>query len=106
MLVKWYGSEVDYFKEFIKQNGTTLLLPNRPWLEAQVIYSCRVELAQTPIDVLRRRTNIMFEENNGENILDKVVELMSEELKWDTQKQDLMKTQTLEYINNFIRVSK
>ncbi|OLS28889.1 MAG: Aerobic glycerol-3-phosphate dehydrogenase [Candidatus Heimdallarchaeota archaeon LC_2] len=106
MLVKWYGSEVDYFKEFIKQNGTTLLLPNRPWLEAQVIYSCRVELAQTPIDVLRRRTNIMFEENNGENILDKVVELMSEELKWDTQKQNLMKTQTLEYINNFIRVSK
>lgn len=105
MLVKWYGSEVDYFKEYLVKFGTKLLSPDRPWVEAQVIYSCKVEFAQTPIDFLRRRTNIMFEDNNGEEILDKVIELMSIELNWDSEKQNTMKILTLEYINNFIRVS-
>ena len=105
MITKWYGSEVEYFQEYLDEHGTNHLPGDSRWLEAQVIYSCRVELAQTPIDVLRRRTNIMFEEKNGEDVLDTVITIMTKELKWDPETVELMRQNTLDYIKNYIRVS-
>ncbi len=104
IIVKWYGSELQYFETILEEHGTTLLKKERPWLEAQVIYSCRVEMARTPIDFLRRRTPLMLEENNGLDILLRVVELMANELNWSDDYKELRKTQCVEYVNKFISI--
>ncbi len=105
MCVHWYGSELPYFETILKEHGTTLLDNNNIWLEAQVIYSCRVEFAQHPIDFLRRRTQIMFERGNGLQVLDRVVELMKKELNWNEETANTMKNETINYINNFVKIN-
>ncbi|MCE7737474.1 MAG: glycerol-3-phosphate dehydrogenase/oxidase [Candidatus Heimdallarchaeota archaeon] len=105
MLVQWYGSEIEFFKEFLVKHGTKKLHDDLMWLEVQVLYACKVELAITPIDVMRRRLNIMFEENNGLDIIDKVVGLMAEQLNWSEITKTDMKNKTKEYIEKYIRVT-
>lgn len=52
--------------------------------EAEVIYACRQEHAQTAIDVLARRTRLAFlSVQAARDALPRVIELMSKELKWD-----------------------
>ncbi|MFV2015305.1 MAG: glycerol-3-phosphate dehydrogenase C-terminal domain-containing protein, partial [Candidatus Heimdallarchaeota archaeon] len=104
MLVQWYGSEIDFFKEFLVKYGTKKLHKDQVWLETQIVYACQVELAQTPIDVMRRRMNIMFEQNNGLDLIDKVVAIMAEQLNWDDKTKSDMSDQTKEYIEKYIRV--
>lgn len=63
--------------------------PNYPYIEAEVRYAVREEYACTAVDVLARRTRLAF--LNAEaalNALPKVIELMSEELGWDKQRQE------------------
>ncbi|MHA2169622.1 MAG: glycerol-3-phosphate dehydrogenase/oxidase [Candidatus Kariarchaeaceae archaeon] len=102
IMVKWYGSELPLFEEILKEWGNSSLKPNRPWLEAQVIYSCRFEFARTPIDFLRRRTPIMLEEGNGLDILENVVTLMSSELGWGTDQEQQQSKAYKEYANKFV----
>ena len=104
MLIRWYGSELPFFESILEEHGTTLLKDTNIWMEAQVIYSCRVELAIHPIDFLRRRTQIMFERNNGLDELDRVADLMQKELNWDTQYRNKMIEETKDYINKYIVV--
>ncbi|KAI8087016.1 FAD dependent oxidoreductase-domain-containing protein [Gilbertella persicaria] len=62
--------------------------PNYPYIEAEVRYTVRQELACTAVDVLARRTRLAF--LNAEAALQslpKVIEIMSEELKWDKERQ-------------------
>ncbi|MHA2031468.1 MAG: glycerol-3-phosphate dehydrogenase/oxidase [Candidatus Kariarchaeaceae archaeon] len=105
MLVQWYGSEIDHFKEYLSKYGTNQLETDLPWLEAQIAYSCEVELAQTPIDVMRRRLNLMFERGNGLDSLERIVEIMSVHLNWDDIMRSKMIIDTKQYIDKFIRVT-
>ncbi|KAI8647856.1 FAD dependent oxidoreductase-domain-containing protein [Parasitella parasitica] len=62
--------------------------PNYPYIEAEVRYAVRQELACTAVDVLARRTRLAF--LNAEaalGALPRVIEIMAEELKWDTSRQ-------------------
>lgn len=62
--------------------------PNYPYIEAEVRYTVRQELACTAVDVLARRTRLAF--LNAEAALQslpKVIEIMAEELKWDAARQ-------------------
>ncbi|KAG2213392.1 hypothetical protein INT47_009065 [Mucor saturninus] len=69
--------------------------PNYPYIEAEVRYTVRQELACTAVDVLARRTRLAF--LNAEAALQslpKVIEIMAEELNWDAdrQKQEYQQT--------------
>ncbi|KAL7322467.1 mitochondrial glycerol-3-phosphate dehydrogenase [Mucor circinelloides] len=62
--------------------------PNYPYIEAEVRYTVRQELACTAVDVLARRTRLAF--LNAEaalGALPRVIEIMAEELKWDASRQ-------------------
>lgn len=64
------------------------IIPNYPYIEAEVRYSVREEYACTAVDVLARRTRLAF--LNAEAALDalpKVIELMAEELDWSKTRQ-------------------
>ena len=104
MLIRWYGSELELFENMLDEVGTSKFMENQPWLEAQLVFSCRVELAQHPIDFLRRRTPIMLERDNGEPILDRVIEIMASELDWDEKYMVKMREETMKFINKRIRV--
>lgn len=104
MLVRWYGSELPFFEIILKEHGTVTLIEGSPWLEAQVIYSCRVECIQKPVDFLRRRTPIMLERGNGLQCLDRVAELMQSELQWDEEKKLQMINETKDYTKRFVQV--
>ncbi|KAI8341848.1 FAD dependent oxidoreductase-domain-containing protein [Chlamydoabsidia padenii] len=64
------------------------LAPNYPYVESEVRYAVREEYACTVVDVLARRTRLAF--LNAEAALQslpRVIEIMTEELKWDTTRQ-------------------
>lgn len=71
------------------------IAPNYPYIESEIRYAVRQEYACTAIDVLARRTRLAF--LNAEaalQALPRVIEIMSEELKWDKarQKEEFEKT--------------
>ncbi|CAO3616778.1 unnamed protein product [Cunninghamella blakesleeana] len=71
------------------------IAPNYPYIESEIRYAVRQEYACTAIDVLARRTRLAF--LNAEAALQslpRVIEIMSEELKWDKarQKEEYEKT--------------
>ncbi|KAI7863118.1 FAD dependent oxidoreductase-domain-containing protein [Spinellus fusiger] len=62
--------------------------PNYPYIEAEVRYAARQEYAATAVDVLARRTRLAF--LNAEaayQSLPRVIEILSEELNWDQDRQ-------------------
>jgi glycerol-3-phosphate dehydrogenase len=71
------------------------LIADLPYIEAEVVYACRAELALTIEDVLARRTHVALQEPcRGTAIAPRVAELMAEELGWSTEERS---QQLLEY---------
>ncbi len=59
------------------------LVPDLPYLYAEVVYACRAEMAMTLEDVLARRTRIILEDGaRGVGVAPKVAALMARELDW------------------------
>jgi glycerol-3-phosphate dehydrogenase len=59
------------------------LLPDLPYLYAEVVYACRAEMAMTLEDVLARRTRIILEDGaRGVGVAPEVAALMARELDW------------------------
>ncbi len=66
-----------------------------PYDEAEVIYACRYEHAQSAIDVLARRTRLAFlSVQAARDALPRVVELMSQEHKWTQKECEKQKRET------------
>ncbi|KAG2176604.1 hypothetical protein INT44_007268 [Umbelopsis vinacea] len=64
------------------------LSPQYPYIEAEVRYAVRREYAETVVDVIARRTRIAF--LNAQAALEslpRVIEIMSDELKWSKERQ-------------------
>ena len=60
------------------------LVPDLPYLWAEVVYACRHEMALTLDDVLSRRTRLVLEDRlQGQGVAREVAELMADELGWD-----------------------
>ncbi|HEY4383804.1 MAG TPA: glycerol-3-phosphate dehydrogenase/oxidase [Ktedonobacteraceae bacterium] len=87
-----YGSEAATILDIAQENATltTPLIADLPYIQAEVIYACRYEMAMTPYDILARRTSITLEDRHqGLNIVDDIAALMAQELHWtNTQQQD------------------
>jgi glycerol-3-phosphate dehydrogenase len=74
------------------------IVPDLPYLRAEVIYACRGEMAQTLEDVLARRTRIMLEDmERGAGVAEDVAALMARELAWsaDRTRAEVEKYRTL-----------
>lgn len=61
-----------------------------PFVDGEVRYAVKHEYAQTAVDVLARRTRLAFLNAQAAlQALPQVIDIMSEELKWDDKRQDL-----------------
>jgi glycerol-3-phosphate dehydrogenase len=61
-----------------------------PFVDGEVRYAVRHEFAQRPIDVIARRTRLAFLNAQAAlEALPRVIDLMAEELKWDSKRKDL-----------------
>src|SRR6266446_6434516 len=59
------------------------LVPELPYLYAEVVYACRAEMAMTLEDALARRTRIILEDGaRGVGVAPEVAALMARELDW------------------------
>ena len=59
------------------------LVPDLPYLYAEVVYACRAEMAMMLEDVLARRTRIILEDGaRGVGVAPEVAALMARELDW------------------------
>src|SRR6266581_1582439 len=61
------------------------LVPDLPYIRAEVVYACRAEMAMTLEDMLARRTRILLEDGaRGSGIAPQVAALMAGELGWSS----------------------
>ncbi|BDG17027.1 FAD-dependent oxidoreductase [Thermus brockianus] len=79
-LYRTYGREA----QAVAALGDRPLLPGRPYLEGEVVYAVREELAQKPLDVLARRMGLaLLDQEAAREALPRVVALMAPLLGWD-----------------------
>ncbi len=87
-----YGTDQEKIEELIKEN-TLLgrkLIDGLPYMEAEVVWAVKIEMARTVEDVLARRLRILF--LNAKAALDvasRVAEIMATELKNDEEWKEL-----------------
>ena len=78
------------------------LVPGYPYIEAEVIYAVRHEWALTADDIIARRTRLAFLNKEAAiKAIPKVVNLMGNELKWDSEKRKQESKKCIEYLHHF-----
>lgn len=64
------------------------IVPDYPFLEAEIRYAARHEYAQTAVDILARRTRLAFLNSKAAlESLPKIVSIMAAEAGWSTDRQ-------------------
>lgn len=80
-----YGDRTDQ----VVALGSSPLVEGWPMTQGQVIYAARHEQAQTPMDVLARRTRLAFlDQRAAQQALPRVGQLLAQELGWDATETD------------------
>lgn len=95
-----YGSRAQRVLELGKLQR---LVAGFPYLEAEVVYSVRHEMAQTPLDVLARRMRLAFlDTESAIAALPKVSELIGMELGWSPSQTQSMQGAALQALKQAI----
>jgi glycerol-3-phosphate dehydrogenase len=84
-----YGSNARGVLDVIAEDPSLRepIIPDLPYLRAEVIYACRGEMAQTLEDVLARRTRIILEDRDrGAGVAADVAAMMARELGWAAER--------------------
>ncbi len=92
-LAKNYGTETLAILQIVSNDPSlaTRLVPDLPYIQAEVLYGCRQEMAMTPYDIIARRTSITLEDRQrGLGVVDQVAALMAQELHWTSDQQKAM----------------
>ncbi|KAK6062745.1 Glycerol-3-phosphate dehydrogenase, mitochondrial 1 [Seiridium cupressi] len=72
-----------------------------PFVDGEIRYAVRHEYAQTAVDVLARRTRLSFLNAQAAlEALPKVIDIMGEELNWDSKRQDREWTDTVAFLQS------
>ncbi|RVX70111.1 hypothetical protein B0A52_06283 [Exophiala mesophila] len=72
-----------------------------PFIDGEVRYAVRHEFAQRAVDVLARRTRLAFLNAQAAlEALPAVIDLMAEELKWDTKRKNLEWTESVAFLES------
>jgi len=83
-----YGDRSDSVAKLSTQGYAVRLAAGYPYLEAEVLWAVREELAQTPMDVLARRIRLAFLDTSAAKAaLPKVCQVLSRELAWDSARR-------------------
>jgi glycerol-3-phosphate dehydrogenase len=80
-----YGSNARSILDLIEKEKSLSerLIPDLPYICAEVVYACRAEMAMTLEDMLARRTRIILEDGTrGAGIAPEVAAIMARELGW------------------------
>src|SRR5713101_4586011 len=83
-----FGSNASAVLDLIDEDESLRerLVPDLPYLRAEVVYACRAEMAMTLEDVLARRTRIILEDaERGAGVAPEVAALMARELGWSSE---------------------
>ncbi len=84
-----YGDRAGRVAALASKGYGERLAAGHPYLEAETIYAVRHELAVRAIDVLARRTMLAILDKKAVEIAaPRVIELMAQELGWNTEKQE------------------
>ena len=81
-----YGSEAAVILGYIASDVglAERIVPELPYVMAEVVYACRHEMALTLRDVLERRLHIATEtQDGGRSVAEAVARVMARELGWD-----------------------
>jgi len=85
-----YGSEATIILDLVASDKTlgAHLIDDLPYIRAEVLHSCREEMAMTPYDMLARRTSITLEDRQrGLGIVDDVAAMMAQEHQWSPERR-------------------
>eukprot|EP00127_Corallochytrium_limacisporum_P003272 Clim_evm121s147 gene=Clim_evmTU121s147 len=106
-LIQEYGLDMEVAKHLSREYGTlafevasmakmtgkrwpvcgTRLVPEYPYIEAEVLYSVRKEYANRLVDILARRTRLAFiNAQAAEAAIEPIVSIMAPELGWDKKR--------------------
>lgn len=70
-----------------------------PFIDGEVRYAVRSEYAQTPVDVLARRTRLSFLNAQAAlHALPKVIDIMAEELNWSEKRKQIEWNDTVAFL--------
>jgi glycerol-3-phosphate dehydrogenase len=84
-----YGSFAAEVAALAKDGHGARLLPEQPYLEAEVVYAARFEYARSSADVLWRRLRVaMLDEADASAALERVSELLAGELGWSRERRE------------------
>ena len=73
--------------------------PLYPFIDGEIRYAVRHEYAQTAVDVLARRTRLAFLNAQAAlEALPKVIDLMAEELRWNSKRKDREWTDSVQFL--------
>ncbi|MCS7058968.1 MAG: FAD-dependent oxidoreductase [Meiothermus sp.] len=83
-----YGARAPQVAQLALEGYGAPLVEGWPYLEAEVVYAARFEMAQTPLDVLARRTRLAFLDTQAAlAALARVGELLGKELGWTQEER-------------------
>lgn len=72
-----------------------------PYIDGEVRYACRHEMAQTAVDVIARRTRLAF--LNAQAALESlpgVIDVMADELKWSANRKEVEFTNAVDFLGS------
>ena len=81
-----YGTEALHILHMIDEDKALAerIVPDLPYIMAEVVYACRYEMAITVADVLERRLHVNFEDwKRGVGAAPAVATVMAHEMDWD-----------------------
>ncbi len=82
-LYRAYGDRADKIAEIASNGFSERLFPDHQYLEAEIVYAAREEMAVRCVDVLSRRTSMaLLDRAAAARAIPRVVDLMAEELGW------------------------
>lgn len=97
-----YGSQAGPVLALVERSPDLAqkISPNLPDIRAQIVYAAKTELAQTYLDITRRRTTIAMQENYGLNALPIISEVLQQYCGWTAERCDRNAQNYLDYMRD------
>ncbi len=100
-LVSFYGDRAEeIIKIAKKENAIEKIDEKYDIIKAELIYTIRYEYVRKPMDFIERRTSVaLIDKANAKKILDKILDILKNELSWNEAKYVNEKKEALELLN-------
>ena len=87
-LLHHYGDQATVVAQIATEGFSAPIASGHPYLEAEVIYAVRSELACTAEDILARRTRLFFLDQDATiKAIPRVVKILGDQLEWSAEKR-------------------